>query len=161
MDLHPLWQFFGTHWRDVLNILAFLIAVIGLVYSILSWRAAKRAKTSAEAAKIATDRTRDEIRQRLEILGAAKTQGHIHSALECLRRKDWKLAAFYLKEVSDELGQFAAYEPEWKQHADDLLEMVIICSHYQESKRRTGCPKKWNVALLEVLKDLRLLQQRT
>jgi hypothetical protein len=154
--------------RDLLNwasfaigIISLLISVAGLVYGVLSWREAGKAKTAASAARDAAEETRAEARRRFETFTAARLRGHVQQARQHLHRREWGKAAIHLEAAGEDVGHFAVQDPTWKQAADDLLGMANSCSGWDVKPPKKGYPARWNLLLNDVLGRLPLYQRPT
>lgn len=148
-------------WRDIFNIvslaaggISLVVSLVGLVYSVLSWKAASKAKTAAEAAREAAEQARNESLRKFEAYAAGKLRDYIHQAFDYLHRCEWGKAALLLREVGEQVGHFAIQDGTWLQSADDLRQMATSCVEWEANGRKRRHPKKWNLLLNELLAKL-------
>jgi hypothetical protein len=149
------------YWRDILNgasccigVISLLTSIFGLIYSVLSWKAAGKARTAAEAAKTAAEDARAESRRRFEAFAAGKLREFVQRASDFLHRREWGKAALLLTELGEQAGHFAVQDATWKQPAEDLRKMATNCTAWEVNGRTKGHPPKWNLLLDDVLAKL-------
>jgi hypothetical protein len=133
------------------GVVSLVVSAIGLIYSILSWRAAGRAKTAAEAAKQAAEAAEKESRRRFEAFAAGKLRNHVQQVSYHLHRKKWGEAAVLLREIGEEVGHLAVYDAAWQSLAEDMCEMAESCTRWSEIGHKNAHPTKWSPRLNELL----------
>src|SRR4051794_30158637 len=89
-------------WRDIISIGGFLLTIAGLLYTM---RQVWLAKSAAEAAKNAADRTLDESRKSFQRYIAANAHRFINEAKMSIENEQWAAAAMRLRDLADQLAQ--------------------------------------------------------
>ena len=120
----------------------------------MSWRAAGKARTAAEAAKDAAEQAQAESRRRFESYAAGRLRDNAHRVISFLNRHEWGKAAILLRELGEDAGHFAVQDATWNQSVDDLHQMAAACDEWEAKKRKKGHSPKWNLRLNEVLAKL-------